>query len=178
MGVVLSMVKVGVDYAVARHFGRPYSLLFYVSPVDAPLFHMSDDRAYWQALAIATTPFLLVGVALTVRRLNDAVLSPWFVVLFFVPFANLLFFLTMACLPSRPRPLAVVMPPEAPYREPGGPAASPPLPPMRRYPRLLAAVFGTVVLLSGRSCPAWPRCPRPRTGSFETSGSRTPSAPR
>jgi hypothetical protein len=53
----------------------------------------------------------------------------------------------MALVPSRPRPLPVVMPPEAPYREPGAPVASPPLPPMRRYPKLLAAVFGTVVLL-------------------------------
>jgi uncharacterized membrane protein YhaH (DUF805 family) len=147
LGVVLSAVKVVADFGVARYFGRPYSLLFYVSPIDAPLFHMSADRAYWQALALATMPFLLVGVALTVRRLNDAVLSPWFVVLFFVPFANLLFFVTMALVPSRPRPLPVELPQEAPYREAGAPMAAPPLPPMRRYPRTLAAVFGTVVLL-------------------------------
>jgi hypothetical protein len=147
IGVALSVVKVGMDIGVARHFGKPYSLLFYVSPIDAPLFHLSDDRAYWQALAIGTMPFVLVGVALTARRLNDALLSPWFVVLFFVPFANLLFFLTMVLVPSRPAPLSASLPVEAPYREPGAPPTAPLPPPMRRYPRLLAAVFGTVILL-------------------------------
>src|ERR1700722_2513988 len=102
VGSALAVVKIAVDYAIARAYGHPYSVLFYVSPIDAPLLHPSADRAYFVALALAAAPFVALGVALTARRLVDAAMSPVFALLFFVPFANLLFFLTMALILSRP----------------------------------------------------------------------------
>jgi uncharacterized membrane protein YhaH (DUF805 family) len=100
-GLLLSALKIGADYGVARAFGRAYSLLFYVSPMDAPLFHVTEDVRYWATLSATALPFIAVGVALTVRRLRDAGMSPYYSLLFFLPFANLLFFLVAALAPPR-----------------------------------------------------------------------------
>ncbi len=142
-GLLLAALKTSIDFAIARAYGHAFSVLFYVSPVDAPLFHMRDDHAYWEALAVNAIPFVAVGLALTVKRLRDAALSPWFSLLFFVPFANLLFFASLVLLPSRPAPRSVLLPHDAPYREPR--PLPPILVPMQRYPRLTAAVFGSVI---------------------------------
>jgi hypothetical protein len=64
-----------------------------------------------------------------------------------VPFANLLFFLTMALVPQRPRAKPLEVPPEAAYRDLAQPRALPPPPPHRRYPALVAGVFGAVIAL-------------------------------
>jgi hypothetical protein len=141
-GGVLALIKLGIDRVIALCFGHPYTVLFYVSPVDAPLLHPSDDRAYWVTLAATTTPFIAVGLALTARRLRDAALSPWFALLFFVPFANLLFFLTMVLVPSYRRVPTAHAGADAPYREAPPPR---PLPVVTRYPRLIAGVFGAVI---------------------------------
>lgn len=142
-GLVLCLLKVAIDWGTARAYGRAYSVLFYVSPVDAPLFRRSDDTAYWGTLAMVTVPFVVVGVFLTARRLRDAGLSSWMVLLFFVPFANLLFFVACASLPSR-SPMLVT--PEQPiYR--GGPLGSPviPLPRPVATSTWIAATFGAVI---------------------------------
>src|SRR5258708_7833153 len=101
VGVVLFALKFAIDRAVSARFGQAYSLLFYVSPLDAPLFRRQDDPTYWLCLWGVALPFIAVGCLLTLRRLRDADLSPWFVVLFFVPFVNLLFFAVAAGAPSR-----------------------------------------------------------------------------
>src|SRR6266852_5862590 len=46
-------------------------------------------------------PFIWVGIALTVRRLNSIGLSPLLVAFFFLPFANLLFFAVLCFLPAK-----------------------------------------------------------------------------
>src|SRR5579862_7535177 len=91
IGLALGALKTLIDWQTARHFGHVYSLLFYVSPIDAPIMHPGADRAYFTALAAWTVPFVAIGVALTLRRLSDAAMSPRFALLFFAPFANLLF---------------------------------------------------------------------------------------
>src|SRR4051812_23190063 len=78
--------------------------MFYVSPMDSPLFQPQAAPQYWRALWIVALPFIAVGCWLTLRRLRDARLSPWYLVLFFVPFANLLFFAVAAIAPSREPP--------------------------------------------------------------------------
>ncbi len=42
-----------------------------------------------------------ISVVITIKRLRDAGLSPWFVVLYFVPFANLLLFIYLLIAPSK-----------------------------------------------------------------------------
>jgi uncharacterized membrane protein YhaH (DUF805 family) len=148
-GLVLSALKIATDFAIATRFDRPYSVLFYVSPIDAPLLHPDASLPYWRTLALTTTPFVAIGIALTVRRLRDAAMSPWFALLFFVPFANLLFFATMALAPSRTEPAPKPMPAQAPYRAPGLPLGIPVPPLLPKYPKLTAAAFGMVVGLGG-----------------------------
>ncbi len=102
VGVLLFGMKCALDYAVSRKFGHPYTPLFYVSPMDAPLVRPSEDLPFWFTLWGVALPFIGIGFVLTVRRLRDAALPAWFALLFFVPFANLLFFAAMALAPSRP----------------------------------------------------------------------------
>lgn len=101
-GVVLFAVKIGVDLLVSRLFGEPYSVTYYVSPVDAPLLRPGDHLQYWLAMWAVALPFIATGLWLTVRRLRDAGLPVWMAGLFFLPFANLLFFAVCAVVPSRP----------------------------------------------------------------------------
>ena len=115
-GTVLFGLKLLTDRAVSAHFGRTFSPLFYVSPMNAPLFQPREDPTYWFALWAAALPFIVAGVLLTSRRLADARLSPWLVLLFFVPFANLLFFVAAAVAPSLRAPLTQSMPGQPLYR--------------------------------------------------------------
>ena len=101
VGVTLFAVKIALDIAVARAFARPYSLLYYISPSDAPLFRPAESPAYWLAMWAVALPFIAVGFVLTIRRLRDAGLSPWLALLFFAPFANILFFGFCALVPGK-----------------------------------------------------------------------------
>jgi len=75
-GVTLFAVKIAIDAALAQAFGRPYSILFYISASDAPLFHPTENPAYWIAMWAVALPFITIGFVLTLRRLRDAGLSP------------------------------------------------------------------------------------------------------
>jgi hypothetical protein len=112
-GVGLFAVKVGLDYAVSHAFGQEFSILYYVSPVDAPLLSPGGRETYWLALWGVALPFIALGVWLTMRRLMDARLPVWLLALFFVPFANIIFFVALATIPSRPADPA----PTQSYRE-------------------------------------------------------------
>jgi hypothetical protein len=99
-GASLFVLKIGVDVALARAFGRPYSPLFYVSPMDSPLMRPTEQLGYWLTMWAGALPFIAAGVVLTLRRLRDAGLPVALVALFFVPFANLLFFGATALVPT------------------------------------------------------------------------------
>jgi uncharacterized membrane protein YhaH (DUF805 family) len=140
LGVGLFALKVAIDYGVARLFGETYSVLYYVSPLEAPLMSPGGRLAYWIALWGVALPFIAVGVWLTLRRLSDARLPAWLAALFFVPFANLLFFLAVAVVPHRPAEPS----PTATYRD------APPKPAPSRgvgVSILMAASAGAVVAL-------------------------------
>jgi len=100
-GLILFAVKIGIDFALAHAFSRPYSILFYVSRSDAPLFHPGASPAYWIAMWAVALPFIAVGFILTIRRLRDAGLPTWLALLFFAPFANIMFFAFCALVPGR-----------------------------------------------------------------------------
>lgn len=55
------------------------------------------------ALAIWTLPFLWIGITLTLRRVADAGLSPWWAMGFFVPFANYVLMAALCLIPSSSR---------------------------------------------------------------------------
>jgi len=149
LGVALSALKVGVDSAVARHYGRVFSILFYVDPTTAPLLRPEEVHPYWLALCYVTVPFAAVGVALTLRRLRDAGASPWLALFFFVPFANLLFFVATALLPpTRPATTSTVKATD-PFRSNDIVVHHPEKPRGRMAAVCYAAALGTVTALGG-----------------------------
>jgi hypothetical protein len=59
------------------------------------------NAMFYVVLLMIAIPFIWVGVVLTLRRLRDAQLPLWLVMLFFVPFLNLVFFAILSVIPSR-----------------------------------------------------------------------------
>jgi hypothetical protein len=105
-GVVALAVKFAIELLVARFaFDRDWTPLHYWR-VLAP-----TARHPWQAPTSATMllvllaialPFLWFGVSMTLLRLRDAGHHPGWVVLFFLPGANLLLFILLMLQPSQP----------------------------------------------------------------------------
>jgi uncharacterized membrane protein YhaH (DUF805 family) len=103
-GVVLVCVKFVLDTAIATAFGHTWSYADYWSPGSFAIGDLPDDEGWFFAALLAlAVHFAMAGVALTVRRLRDAGLAVWLVVLFFVPFVNLVFFAVLALAPPRVR---------------------------------------------------------------------------
>jgi uncharacterized membrane protein YhaH (DUF805 family) len=149
LGVLFGALKVAVDASLAHHYGRAYSLLFYVDPTSAPLLRPAEVGAYWVALCYTTVPFAIVGVLLTLRRLRDAGASPWLALFFFVPFANLLFFVATALLPPYRAGSTTTLPQSDPFRSQDIRTRTPETPRSRPAVIVYAAALGTVVALGG-----------------------------
>jgi uncharacterized membrane protein YhaH (DUF805 family) len=149
LGVLFGVLKVGVDASLAHHYGRAYSLLFYVDPTSAPLLRPAEVGPYWVALCYTTVPFAIVGVLLTLRRLRDAGATPWLALFFFVPFANLLFFVATALLPPYRRGAKTTVPQTDPFRSQDIAIRTRGTPRSRPAVILYAAALGAVVALGG-----------------------------
>jgi uncharacterized membrane protein YhaH (DUF805 family) len=106
VGVVCFLIKNNLDRLVGLHYLGTQSILFnYWLPLGkaARLTQLSStEMRYLTTLLVVAIPFIWIGVAMTVRRLRDAGQPVWLVVLFFLPFVNLLFFAALCFLPSRP----------------------------------------------------------------------------
>src|SRR5437868_13866040 len=90
-GVSLFALKFIVDRCVSAFvFGRPWSIYIYLVPNEAYtlLSIPRAERAFYLTMLAIALPFVWVGIALTSRRLRDAGLPPWLVVLFFLPAGN------------------------------------------------------------------------------------------
>jgi hypothetical protein len=104
-GALLMLVKYGLDWAIARFiFGRPWSPANYLVWPDLDLAFVPDlppeQRRFALTLLAVSLPFVAAGVVLTVRRLRAIGLPVGLVVMFFVPWVNLLFFATLVVLPD------------------------------------------------------------------------------
>ena len=101
-GLALFALKFMLDRLVATiGFGRPWSPLNYLVPHEAyglP-FLPAPDRVFYGTMLAVALPFVWIGIVLTLRRLNDAGLPRWLAVLFFIPVANLLFFVALGVVP-------------------------------------------------------------------------------
>jgi len=114
-GLVLFALKHNIDRLLATAFDYawgPFNYLVFTSPHDDSIVGLSNRTAsFYAALLLAALPFIWIGVVLTLRRLRDAGLPLWLVVLFFVPLINLIFFVILAAIPGsttsdRPSPLS------------------------------------------------------------------------
>ena len=100
-GVLLWAVKYNLDrYVASAVFDSPWYPWSYLLGIrDA-----SSHGGLLLALLALSLPFILWGVTLTMRRLRDAGWPGVMVVLFFIPFVNLLFFASLCLQPSREPP--------------------------------------------------------------------------
>lgn len=100
-GFLLTAAKYLIDRRVAGSYGVDWYIWNYFLPTRTnSLFGAPMPRMYAALWAIAL-PFFWVGLSLTLRRLRSAGARPGWIFLFFVPVANLVFFLTLCTLPER-----------------------------------------------------------------------------
>lgn len=102
-GAGLMLFKYAVDASVVwLTAGVLWTPVDYLSPFYLDRIRFTGSVAWLDWAFVAwTLPFLWIGVSMTVRRAADAGLSPWLVLLFFVPFVNYALMLTLAAVPSR-----------------------------------------------------------------------------
>jgi hypothetical protein len=106
-GLVLFLVKYGIDWLISTQlFGRPWTPLNYLIWPDERTLHIFDlpeaDRVYAVTLLAVSLPFICIGVILTVYRLRAAQLPLPLILLFFLPIVNLVLFLVLVIVPTRP----------------------------------------------------------------------------
>jgi len=105
VGVIGFTLKHNLDRLVAAFvFHRPWTLFNYWVPVRnvARVTALGGgDAVFLATMVVLSLPFVWVGVSLTAKRLRSANLPSALVILFFVPFLNLLFFLFLCLVPAR-----------------------------------------------------------------------------
>jgi uncharacterized membrane protein YhaH (DUF805 family) len=104
IGLALFALKHNLDrYIAATLFNRRWSIFnYWVFPETSNVeFAPLDYKMFYAALLLIALPFIWTGVVLTLRRLRSAGLPLWLVLVFFVPFVNLLFFVLLGVLPAR-----------------------------------------------------------------------------
>ena len=101
-GLLLTALKVGVDAIVTRLvLGPATPLPIYFKSLIAVGGHASAHPGMWPLFLVTwALPFLWIGVSLTIRRAADAGWSPWWGLLFFVPWVNLALFILLSLVPS------------------------------------------------------------------------------
>jgi uncharacterized membrane protein YhaH (DUF805 family) len=105
VGLIGFALKHNLDRLVATLvFHRPWGLFNYWVPVPdvARITALpSGDAIFLESMVLLSLPFVWIGIALTMKRLRSANLPSTLVLLFFVPFMNLLFFLVLCLVPAR-----------------------------------------------------------------------------
>jgi len=103
IGTIIFLVKSNLDRIIATYFfHRPWGLLNYWFPfpsVTQPWLLRGADARLTLTLLALSFPFIWLGVAQTTRRLRDCEQPLWLSAMFFVPFANLIFFGVLCCWP-------------------------------------------------------------------------------
>ena len=102
-GVILLALKHNIDRLLAALSGYRWQLFNYwvINDADGITTLSPQDINFYFVLLLIALPFIWAGVTLTLRRLRDVELPLWLVMLFFVPFINVIFFVILAAIPSR-----------------------------------------------------------------------------
>src|ERR1041385_8383843 len=102
-GLVLLAIKHNLDRMLAAMFGYPWSPISYWVFVDHGGIKAlkPEDALFYVVLLLFAMPFIFVGTAMTLQRLRDAGLPLWLVMLFYIPFLNVIFFIILSVIPSR-----------------------------------------------------------------------------
>src|SRR6476659_1961363 len=97
-GLVLFALKHNIDRLLATIFEYPwgpFNYLVFFSRGDGIAGLTSRDASFYALLVAVALPFIWIGVVLTLRRLRDAGMPLWLVILFFIPLINLIFFVVL-----------------------------------------------------------------------------------
>ena len=136
VGFIGFAIKHNIDRYLAMRYLHDQNPFFnYWAPLGRAARLQALSRADQQFLVIlllTALPFIYVGVLMTLRRLRDAGQPLWLVCLFFLPFLNLAFFLTLCFLPPKPT----------------GRSIAPPYPHVRALDRIIPRSKIAIVLLS------------------------------
>src|SRR5690242_4731637 len=95
IGLLLFALKHNFDRVLALSFGYnwgPFNYLIFFSPEESVRGLSEVDSWFYLELLLIALPFIWIGVVLTLRRLRDAGLPLWLVIVFFIPLINLIFF--------------------------------------------------------------------------------------
>jgi hypothetical protein len=100
--VVLLAIKHNIDRFLAAAYGHDWSIFnYWVFDRPQGVEGITPREAnFYASLVAMALPFIWIGTVLTLRRLRDAALPLWLVILFFLPFFNLIFFVSLAAVPS------------------------------------------------------------------------------
>jgi len=105
VGVIGFALKHNLDRLIATAgFDRRWTLFNYWEPLQhvGQITSLHQDEAKFLATLVATAlPFIWVGVVMTLKRLRSTRAPLGLVILFFVPFFNLIFFLALSLLPAQ-----------------------------------------------------------------------------
>jgi hypothetical protein len=105
IGLIGFSIKHNLDRFVATAaFGRPWSLFNYWIPLGKAITITTlspADARFLLTMVALSIPFIWIGVVSTLKRIRDTGLPMGCVALFFVPFANLAFFLLFCLIPSK-----------------------------------------------------------------------------
>lgn len=109
-GASLMLFKYGLDSFVATYlFHHQWSFWNYFVPGTlSGVLLTSSDAWFYSGMLMCALPFAFLGSIFTLRRLNTLCLPPWMVILFFIPFVNMLFFIILAVAKSPPSTLPAV----------------------------------------------------------------------
>lgn len=102
-GFILLAIKHNIDRVIATAFDFPWGPLNYWAffAPDSIAAIQPFQAEFYTVLLLIALPFIWAGITLTLRRLRDAELPLWLVLLFFVPFLNVIFFIVLGAIPSR-----------------------------------------------------------------------------
>lgn len=105
IGLIGFAIKHNLDRLVATAgFARPWTLFNYWIPLNKAISITTlshADARFLLTMVAMSIPFIWIGVVCTLKRIRDTGLPVGCVVLFFVPFANLVFFLLFCLIPSK-----------------------------------------------------------------------------
>lgn len=95
VGIAGFAIKFAIDRWIARHiFQEPWTLMNYWRGIN-PVYLFDTSVVFYKSMLTLALPFILFGIWMTLRRLQTIHWPLWLSGLFFIPVANIPFFLTL-----------------------------------------------------------------------------------
>jgi uncharacterized membrane protein YhaH (DUF805 family) len=102
-GLVLFAIKYNLDRLIAFAWDRSWYITDYFIQADKLAVQelTNSDRVFYLVLLAQSLPFIWFGTVLCVKRLRNARIPSWLVILFFIPFVNFILFIILSVIPEK-----------------------------------------------------------------------------